>query len=180
MPCSIKTERNVKNVKFHIVLTEKDADIIAFKSFVPRGEFNKCIILILRRAVAGKPIDKPVYFDIDFLAPRTHAKIDLPDDLAAQCYGKLKFKKGRFTTGVKEEIRKYIARNRKDPIRRYMETDGLKEILQVTEEAMQDTREQYADHPERNKCVLNEYRNMLDVLTDFLDREKEVLPLLLE
>ncbi len=167
-------------MKFHIVLTEKNADIIAFKNFVPRGEFNKCVIMILRRAVTGKPIDKPVYFDIDFLAPKMHTTIDLPDDLVRQCYDKLKFKKGRFTTGVKEEIRKYIVRNRKNPIRRSMEIDRLKKILQITEDAMRDTRERYADHPERNKCVLKEYRNMLDVLTDFLDREKEGLSLLWE
>lgn len=162
-------------MKFHIVLTEKDADIIAFKNFVPRGEFNECVILILRRAIAGKPIDRPVYFDIDFLAPRTHTKIDLPDDLVAQCYGKLKFKKGSFTTGVKEEIRKYIVKNRRDPLRRYMEIDGLKEILQVTEEAVREARDQYADHPERNKHVLEAYRKILGELTDFLDNEKDVL-----
>lgn len=162
-------------MKFHIVLTEKDADIIAFKNFVPRGEFNESVILILRRAVAGKPIDKPVYFDIDLLAPQTHTKIDLPDDLVVQCYGKLKFKKGSFTTGVKEEIRKYICKNRKDPLRRYMEIAGLKDILQVAEEAMREAREQYADHPERNKRVLEAYRKILGELTDFLDNEKDML-----
>ena len=167
-------------MKFHIVLTERNADIIAFKNFVPRGEFNKCVIMILRRAVAGKPIEKVVYFDIDYLAPKTHTKIDLPDDLARQCYDKLKFKKDSFTTGVKKEIRKYITRNRKDPRRRYVEIDVLKMIIQTTKEAMRDTREQYADHPERNKCVLNEYQNILGVLTGLLAREKEVFPLLFD
>ncbi len=98
-------------MKVHIVLTKQDADIICFKHSLPKGKFNETVIKILRAAVRNKIAVMPMSFKINRSVPKLNTKIDLPQDLIQDCYEKLGFKKGCFTTGVKAEIRKCIRKN---------------------------------------------------------------------
>ncbi len=41
-------------MKFHIVLTEADADIICFKRSLPEGKFNETVRKILWNATKGR------------------------------------------------------------------------------------------------------------------------------
>ena len=56
-------------MKMHVVLTEKDALIIAFKNALPRGKFNETVIRILRHAVRGEELKEPISFEVDLCAP---------------------------------------------------------------------------------------------------------------
>lgn len=146
-------------MKFHVVLTEKDADIIAFKNYLPHGKFNEAVIHILRHAVSGKPIVRTVHFDIDLLAPKAHTKIDIPADLVKQCK---KLFKAPFTTGVKEEIRKFIQNNRKDmTVPRYSVSE-VEILLDVAEEETERLRVVLANHPEKYKALLRKYEELTD------------------
>ena len=98
-------------MKMHVVLTEKDALIIAFKKALPRGRFNETVIRILRHAVRGEELKEPISFEVDRCAPETHTKIDLPDNLVKELRDKFKLKKGNFTPGIKWLIRRHILSN---------------------------------------------------------------------
>ncbi len=98
-------------MKFHIVLTEADADIICFKHSLPDGKFNETVRKILWNATKGRVADIPMSFDIDRSVTKLHTKIDLNEDLVQSCYENLGFEPNKFTTGVKAEIRKCIQKN---------------------------------------------------------------------
>ena len=67
-------------MKFHLVLTKNDADIIAFKKSVSYKEFNESVIKILIKAVRGKVADIPMSFEIDRNATEMHTKIEIDDE----------------------------------------------------------------------------------------------------
>ena len=98
-------------MKFHLVLTKNDADIIAFKKSVSYKEFNESVIKILIKAVRGKVADIPMSFEIDSNVAEMHTKIELDDELVKACQEALGFNKGRFTACVKREIRRCIKKN---------------------------------------------------------------------
>ncbi len=98
-------------MKFHIVLTEADADIICFKRSLPEGKFNEMVRKILWNATKGRVADIPMSFEIDRTVTKLHTKIDLNEDLVQSCYENLGFEPNKFTTGVKAEIRKCIQNN---------------------------------------------------------------------
>ncbi len=100
-------------MKFHMILTEADADIICFKRSLPEGTFNATVLKILRSATRGRVAEIPMCFEIDRSVARLHTKIDLDEGLVQRCYEKLGFERGKFTTGVKAEIRKCIQKNLK-------------------------------------------------------------------
>ncbi len=164
----------MKPVKFHIVLTENDADIIAFKNFVPRGKFNDCVINILRCAVQGKVAEIPMRFDIDVLVQRSHTKIDLPEDLVRKCYKKLGFESGRFTTRVKAEIRKAINKNRKSPPCSYMTVNEVKDLFQATETIIKTLHIASSLDLEQPQRILTGYYTLLDSLIVLTEKDGEM------
>ena len=146
-------------MKFNVVLTETDADIISFKKYLPHGKFNEAVIHILQHAVSGKPIERTMHFDIDLLVPRSDTKIDLPPDLVKQCK---KLFKGPFTTGVKEEIRKFIQSNRKDTTVPRYSIDEVKFLFDEAEEETERLKVLLVNHPEKHKALLRKYDELID------------------
>ena len=147
-------------MKFHVVLLEGvDADIIAFKNYLPHRKFNEAVIHILRHAVSGKPIVRTVRFDIDLLAPKAHTKIDLPADLVKQCK---KLFKGPFTTGVKKEIRKFIQSNRVDTIQQRYSVAELAFLFDEAEKEMERLKVLHVNHPEKHRALLRKYDELID------------------
>ena len=124
-------------MKFHVILTKEDADIIAFKNFLPKGKFNENVIRILRHALKGEIPDEPMTFEIDVCASKAHTKVDLPEDLVLRCRERFGGRYG-FTTAIKAEIRKYIVFNRKETNDQRVEVDHLKSVFQAAEENLAD------------------------------------------
>ena len=153
-------QQEVKVMKFHVVLLAGvDADIIAFKNYLPRRKFNEAVIHILRHAVSGKSIVRTMYFDIDLLAPKTHTKIDLPADLVKQCK---KLFKGPFTTGVKQEIRKFIQYNRVDTTQQRYSVAELAFLFDEAEKEMERLKVLHVNHPEKHRALLRKYDELID------------------
>ena len=153
-------------MKFHVVLLEGvDADIMAFKKFLPKGKFNESVIRILRHAVSGKPISATLKFDIDLLAPKAHTKIDLPPDLVKQCK---KLFKGPFTTGVKEEIRKFIQNSRIDTTAPRYSVDEVKFLFEEAEKETERLKVLHANHPEKYKALLRKYEELTDDIVNLI------------
>lgn len=98
-------------MKFHLVLTKKDTDIIAFKNSVSPKTFGELVTKILKRAVRGRVAEIPMSFEINDKVCEMHTKIELDDELVKECQEVLGFEKGRFTACVKQEIRRCINKN---------------------------------------------------------------------
>ncbi len=98
-------------MKLHVVLTKKDADILAFKNSLPKGEWSKTVAIILNNALKGEVATLPMKFRIEPIRENVHAKISLPDELLRKCRKKLGCEKGTLTTVIKAEIRKCIRKN---------------------------------------------------------------------
>ena len=152
-------------MKFHVVLTETDADIIAFKKYLPHGKFNEAVVHILQHAVSGKPIKRTMHFDIDLLVPRSDTKIDLPPDLVRQCK---KLFKGPFTTGVKEEIRKFIQSNRIDTTVPRYSVDKITYLFEEAEKETERLKVLLANHPEKHKALLRKYEELTDDIVNLI------------
>ena len=116
-------------MKFHLVLTKNDADIIAFKNSLSYKEFNESVIKILNKAVRGKVADIPMNFEISDNVSEAHTKIELNDELVKVCQETLGFNKGRFTACVKQEIRRCIKKNISYSDTNSPKTEKIKEVF---------------------------------------------------
>ena len=72
-------------MKFHLVLTKKDTDIIAFKNSVSPKTFGELVTKILKRAVRGRVAEIPMSFEINDEVCEMHTKIELDDELVKEC-----------------------------------------------------------------------------------------------
>ena len=96
-------------MKKHMKLTQKDADIVALKNFLPERKFNETVIKILRAAVKDRVSVIPMDFEIVPFENHSGTKIDLPEELEQKLYEK--FGRRKFTTTVKALIRQCIQQN---------------------------------------------------------------------
>ena len=99
-------------MKIHVKLTEKDADIVAMKNFLPEGKFNETVIRILNAALRGEVARIPMEFEIHPLRKKSQTKIDLSEEMIERV--KNNFGRGPFTTKVKMLIRRCIRANLKE------------------------------------------------------------------
>ena len=98
-------------MKIRIDLTKKDADIAAFKKSLPQGQWSKHVVQIMTAALRDRVADIPMDFRIEPLDENLHTKISLSEKTAQRFREKFGYEKGRFTTGIKAEIRKCIRKN---------------------------------------------------------------------
>ena len=96
-------------MKNHMKFTQKDADIVALKNFLPERKFNETVIKILRAAVKDRVAVIPMDFQIVPFENYPGTKIDLPEDLEQKLCEK--FGRRKFTTTVKNLIRQCIQQN---------------------------------------------------------------------
>ena len=120
-------------MKFHVVLTESDGDIIRFMRALPEGKFNETVIKILRSAVRRKVAELPIELD-DLPAARKDLHIDLPEDLVRRCENELGFKRGKFTTGVKKEILRCIHKKYQAPPKRCVPVSQVEAVFEKANE----------------------------------------------
>ena len=84
-------ESEVNEMKFHLVLTKKDTDIIAFKNSVSPKTFGELVTKILKKAVRGRVAEIPMSFEINDEVCEMHTKIELDDELVKECQEVLGF-----------------------------------------------------------------------------------------
>lgn len=161
-------------MKMHVVLTEKDALIIAFKNALPRGKFNETVIRILRHAVRGEELKEPISFEVDLCAPEVHTKIDLPDDLVKELRDKFKLKKGSFTPGIKLLIRRHILSNWQRVSHPCLDIEPVISDYKNMIEEVKEIKTLFNDDPDKYKKRLHRYTKIIEKLTKlYSDREEE-------
>ena len=149
-------------MKFHLVLTKNDADIIAFKKSVSYKEFNESVIKILIKAVRGKVADIPMSFEIDSNVAEMHTKIELDDELVKACQEALGFNKGRFTACVKQEIRRCIKKNNSVTDMNSLDTEKIKEIFDNSLQFLNNRKSELENHPDKYRKLEKSYKVLLD------------------
>ena len=155
-------------MKFHVVLTESDGDIIRFMRALPEGKFNETVIKILRSAVRRKVAGLPIELDDLPVAPKdTH--IDLPEDLARRCESELGFRRGKFTTGVKTEILRCIHQNYKAPPKRCVPFFQVEGAFEKAKEFIANQKQKTADAPDKDARMLNAYHFLTDWLVQITE-----------
>ena len=149
-------------MKFHLVLTKNDADIIAFKNSLSYKEFNESVIKILIKAVRGKVADIPMSFEIDSNVAEMHTKIELDDELVKACQEALGFNKGRFTACVKQEIRRCIKKNNSVADTNSLDTEKIKEIFDNSLQFLNNRKSELENHPDKYRKLEKSYKVLLD------------------
>ena len=149
-------------MKFHLVLTKNDADIIAFKNSLSYKEFNESVIKILIKAVRGKVADIPMSFEIDSNVAEMHTKIELDDELVKACQEALGFNKGRFTACVKQEIRRCIKKNNSVTDMNSLDTKKIKEIFDNSLQFLNNRKSELENHPDKYRKLEKSYKVLLD------------------
>lgn len=161
-------------MKIHLVLTKADADIICLKKSLPKGKFNELVIKILRHATKGNVLNCHMDFKIDGSVQELHTKIDLPQDLIAQCFEKLGFEKNKFTTGVKAEIRKCIRKNLTVPTTERIPLSAIKNIVDENFAFIKRREQQLADHPNKDALLFSSYEKLIQhIISDLESAKKE-------
>lgn len=160
-------------MKFHLVLTKNDADIISFKKSLSYNEFNKDVIKILNKAVRGKVADIPMNFEIDGNVSEIHTKIDIDDELVKACQETLGFYKGRFTACVKQEIRRCIKKNISVSDKSGFDTEKIKEVFDVSLEFISNRKAELENHPDKYRKLQKSYKVMLDKTAQNLTKIQE-------
>ena len=159
-------------MKFHVVLTESDGDIIRFMRALPEGKFNETVIKILRNAVRGKVAELPIELD-DLPAAPKDLHIDLPEDLVRKCESELGFKRGKFTTGVKKEILRCIYKNYKAPPKRCVPVSQVEAVFEKANEFIANQKKKTANAPNKDAQMLDAYHYLIDWLVQNTEKVVE-------
>lgn len=160
-------------MKFHLVLTKNDADIIAFKNSLSYKEFNAAVVKILNKAVRGKVADIPMNFEIDSNVSETHTKIELDDELVKACKEVLGFNKGRFTACVKQEIRRCIKKNNSAADVNTPDIEKIKEVFDDSLQFVVNRKAELENHPDKYRKLQKSYKVLLDKTAENLIKIQE-------
>ena len=159
-------------MKFHVVLTESDGDIIRFMRALPEGKFNETVIKILRSAVRGKVAELPIELDDSPAAPKD-LHIDLPEDLVRKCESELGFKRGKFTTDVKKEILRCIHKNYKAPPKRCVPVSEVEVAFETAIEFIANQKKKNASAQDKDARMLDAYHFLMDWLVEATEKVGE-------
>ncbi len=155
-------------MKLHIVLTKMDADILAFKNSLPKGQWSKTVAIILNAALKGEVATMPMNFKFEPIRENVHTKISLPDELVKKCRKKLGAEKGNLTTVIKAEIKKCI---RKNLLAFNVKRFSYAELRSMFEQMLcrvDEKIEGLGDIKQRNKVVHQMHHRAMDELIDEL------------
>lgn len=97
--------------KYHVVLTQNEPEIIAFKKSLPQGSFSNTVVKIMTESLKDEVAIIPMNFKIKPVIKDVHTKISLSDDLVQKFCKKFGCQKGNLTSYIKREVKKCIQKN---------------------------------------------------------------------
>ena len=157
-------------MKIHIVLTKQDADIAAFKKSLPRGQWSKHVVQIMTAALRDRVADIPMDFRTEPLDKNLHTKISLSEKTAQRFREKFGYEKGRFTPGIKAEIRKCIRRNLRQEAAKRFSSAELADAFGQFRYRVDEKSKALDGVCEKHKLAHKEYsrafRSLCDTLSD--------------
>lgn len=97
--------------KYHVVLTQNEPEIIAFKKSLPLGAFSNTVVKIMTESLKDEVATISMNFKIRPVIKDMHTKISLNDDLVKKFCKKFGCQKGNLTSYIKREVKKCIQKN---------------------------------------------------------------------
>lgn len=158
-------------MKIHVVLTKQDADIAAFKKSMPRGQWSKHVVQIMTAALRDRVADIPMDFRTEPLDKNHHTKISLSEKTAQRFREKFGCEKGRFTPGIKAEIRKCIRKNLRQETEMRFSSAELTDAFGQFRHRVDEKSKALDSVREKHKLVHKEYRRAFRSLCDTLSDE---------
>lgn len=156
-------------MKINVKLTEKDADIVALKKFLPERKFNETIIKILNAAIRGEVAQIPMEFEVVPVIKNPPTKIDLSPELIEKV--KNNFGRGSFTTKVKMLIRRCIRANLKELRTKRLSMARGHYLIERTVEIAH-KNEGMPDGADKCRQMLKDHHYALGALINQLDKER--------
>ena len=156
-------------MKINVKLTQKDADIVALKKFLPERKFNETVIKILNAALRGEVAQIPMEFEIVPVTENPPTKIDLSPELIEKLESK--FGRGKFTTKVKMLIRRCIRANLNELRTKRLSMSRGRYLLERTVEIAH-KNEGLPDGSEKYQKMLKDHHYALGALINQLDKER--------
>lgn len=153
-------------MKIHVVLTEQDADIAAFKKSLPKGQWSKHVVQIMTAALRDRVADIPMDFRIEPLDKNLHTKISLSEKTAQRFCEKFGCEKGCFTTGIKAEIRKCIRKNLRRQTQKRFSSAELADTFGQFNRRVDEKSKALDGVREKHKLVHKEYRRAIQAMYD--------------
>ncbi len=162
MLCIKTTVKEIGVIIINILLTKRDADIIAFKKYLPNGEWSKTVANILSASMRDRICDMQMNFVIVPVESSLPTKLYLSDKQVAKFCEKFGCGKGNVTTRIKNEIKRCIRKNLH--IVKISSTDA-KALFAKVNELVDENEKRYNGALEKDKFVHEEFLNSLDLLT---------------
>ena len=156
-------------MKRNMKLTKKDADIVALKNFLPERKFNETVIKILRAAAKDRVAVVPMEFEIVPFENHPGTKIELPEDLELQLIEK--FGERKFTTTVKDLIRRCIRQNRKEVLTKRVAAGTVYAWFERTLE-IADQNIEMPEGQEKYQQMYKDSRVALQALINHLEKQR--------
>ena len=156
-------------MKINMKITKKDADIVALKKFLPERKFNETVIKILRAAIKDRVAVIPMEFEIVPFENYSETKIDLPEDLQQKLIEK--FGERKFTTKIKDLIRRCIHQNLKE-VRTKRITAGVTYAWFERTLEIADRNVGLPEGSEKYQQMYKDSRSALRALIEHLDKER--------
>ncbi len=156
------TAKDEKIIIINILLTKMDADIIAFKKYLPNGEWSKTVSNILSAAMRDRICVMPMNFVIVPVESSLPTKLYLSDKQVARFCEKFGCSKGNVTTRIKAEIKRCIRKNLHTV--KISSTDA-KALFAKVNELVDENEKRYDGVHDKEKFVQKEVLFSLDLLT---------------
>ena len=159
-------------IKYHVVLTANEPELIAFKKSLPYGHLSKRVELIMTESLKDQIAEIPMDFKIEPVIEDVHTKISLPEELVQRFCKKFGCQKGSLTTFIKREIKKCIQTNLNPEPDEYFSSTKVGAIFNHVKNRVNEKVMSLDTCSEKNKLIEKEWRHAFYEMQSSLNIER--------
>ena len=159
-------------MKYHVVLTPDEPEIIAFKKSLPQGNFSKLVVIIMTESLKDEVAKIPMDFEIEPVIENVHTKISLPEELVQKFCKKFGCQKGNLTSFIKREVKKCIRKNLEIEPDKYFSSTDVKTVFDQVINRVNEKRDSLDAGSEKSRLVEKEGLNAFFEMQNTIKQER--------
>ena len=159
-------------IKYHILLTRNEPELIAFKKALPKGDFSKTVAIIINEALKDRVAVIPMNFEIAPVIENVHTKISLPEELIRKFCKKFGCRRGNLTTAIKEEMKKCVHKNLNIKPEKFCSSVNIKAIFDNVVNRVNEKKNSLCVDSEKSRLIEKEWRNAFYEMQNTVNRER--------